>query len=285
VSVAVEVHHLLSTLLTGAQAADIEARPYTKAPVAPVASWTGFYAGANVGYGWEDTTATFTPNDLVSAIIINGFAPASVAPINPPTSFGVNGAAGGGQIGYNYQFDRRWLAGVEADFSGSGIKGQNTTPFIPAITAAFLPVTFTANASEEIKWFGTVRGRLGFLATPDLLLFGTGGFAYGQVNHAATVFNTNAGASIGFTSVVCVRNSNCYAGSSSRMATGWTAGGGVEYAFMRNWTVRAEYLYVNLGSDSVPINAIFNPGPPSNLNVSYTDAHFNLVRVGANYRF
>jgi outer membrane immunogenic protein len=266
--------------LTGAQAADIAARPYTKAPVAPIASWTGFYAGVNVGYGWADPTATFTPDDIVGSTLINSLPPGNFTPINPPTSFGVNGAAGGVQFGYNHQFDPRWLAGVEADFSGSGIKGRNTTPFLadPVFTAA----PFTANASEEIKWFGTVRGRLGYLATPDLLFFGTGGFAYGQVNHAASVFN-NSGVSFSTFGVDCARHSLCYAGSSSRIATGWTAGGGIEYAFMRNWTVRAEYLYVNLGSDSFPINSVATF--PTNLGVSYTDTHFNLVRVGANYRF
>jgi outer membrane immunogenic protein len=268
---------------TAAQSADLP-RAYTKAqPVMATSSWTGFYAGVNVGYGWVDPTATFTPNDISGSTLINSLPPGNFAPINPPTSFGVNGAAGGVQFGYNHQFDPRWLAGVEADFSGSGIKGRNTTPFLadPLITAA----PFTANASEEIKWFGTVRGRLGYLATPDLLFFGTGGFAYGQVNHAASVFN-NSPVNFSTFGVDCERHSLCYAGSSSRIATGWTAGGGIEYAFMRNWTVRAEYLYVNLGSDSFPINPIGNfSGGPANLNVSYTDTHFNLVRVGANYRF
>jgi outer membrane immunogenic protein len=262
----------------GALAADMAPQIYTKAPptVSPTYNWTGWYVGANVGYGWEDPTVTFTPTEVISASNIG----------TTGTSFNTKGAVGGVQFGYNHQFDQHWLAGIETDFSGSGIKGQGATVFVAFPGTLNFP--FTANASEEVKWFGTVRGRVGFLMTPDILVFGTGGFAYGQVDHSASIFNPTGSSPGGTTTftVTCNPNANCYAGSSSRIATGWTAGGGLEYAVAHNWTVKAEYLYVNLGRDAFAASAtsIIGTGN-SQLIAAFSDTHFNLVRVGANYKF
>lgn len=267
----------------GAQAADIAARPYTKAPQVPVFSWTGFYAGTNVGYGWQDPTAVFAPADLYSAALINGGVGANFVPLQPPTSFNIGGATGGFQAGYNWQVDQRWLLGVETDFNFSNITGRGASSFI--VSPGVLNVPFSAIASEQVKWFGTVRARAGYLATPDLLVFATGGLAYGKIEHSASTFNNGLGFTIGL-NVICLGNANCYTGSSSRIAAGWTAGGGLEYAIGRNWTVKAEYLYVNLGSDSFAARAVLiGGGVPSQVNVSYSDTTFNLVRIGANYRF
>lgn len=261
---------------SNASAADLSARVYSKAPaLPPVMNWTGFYAGGNVGYGWEDPAVMFSPTDVISA---DEIGPQS-------TSFNTQGAVGGVQFGYNQQFDRSWLAGFEADLSGSGIKGHGSTGFTAFPTTGY---PFTANASEDVKWFGTVRARLGFLPTPELLLFGTGGFAYGQVNHSASIYNTTADSPGGITTyaVTCNPFANCYAGSSPRVAYGWTAGGGFEYAVGPRWTVKVEYLYVNLGKDTVTANATSIDGDGSSAMIAaFSDTHFNLVRIGANYRF
>lgn len=256
---------------------------YTKAPPPVARGWTGFYAGANVGYGWQDPTAVFAPADLFSAALINGGFGANFTPLQPPTSFDIGGVTGGFQAGYNWQVDQRWLLGVEADFSFSDITGRGASNFI--VNPGGLNVPFSALASEQVEWFGTVRVRAGYLATPDLLVFATGGLAYGKVEHSASTFDHGTTFSIGV-NVLCLGNTNCYAGSSSRIATGWTAGAGLEYAIGRNWTVKAEYLYVNLGSDSFAAPAVVLVGPtPSRINVSYSDTTFNLARIGVNYRF
>src|SRR5664279_2842848 len=94
-------------LLTAAQAADLPVRTYAKAPtMAPAPTWTGFYAGVNVGYGFNDPTVSFAANDPASALLL----PAAGL---PSASYNVQGVLGGVQIGYNWQVAPRWLLGIE----------------------------------------------------------------------------------------------------------------------------------------------------------------------------
>src|SRR5579864_1150836 len=108
---------------TAATAADLPARTtYTKAPpplIEPVASWTGFYIGANGGYGWKDSTASIAPGDPATSFV-TGSGHQIVDPAS--TSLNTSGGLGGVQIGYNWQFDRTWVAGFEADFDGADIR-------------------------------------------------------------------------------------------------------------------------------------------------------------------
>jgi outer membrane immunogenic protein len=274
---------LLMCASSAAVAADLPV--YTKASPPVAGGWTGFYAGANIGYGWQDPTVVFTPNDQFSAFLINGGVGTNFTPVRPPTSFDIAGVTGGFQAGYNRQFDQRWLLGVETDFNFSDVKGQGAAPFIGVPGIGNQP--FSALASEQVKWFGTVRARAGYLPTPDLLVFATGGLAYGRVEHSASLTNLGPAFSVSIVGAVnCSAGVPCYAGSSSRIATGWTAGGGLEYALGRNWTVKGEYLYVHLGNDGFAAPAINTTAPAtSGVNVSYSDTTFNLVRIGANYHF
>ncbi|MBI3699613.1 MAG: porin family protein [Afipia sp.] len=258
---------------TGANAADLKARTYTKAPpIAPAYSWTGFYAGVNVGYGFNDPTVSYVAGDPLFAGIVAA----------PSASYDVKGVIGGGQIGYNWQFSPTWLWGLEADFNGSDIRGTGNSAF----TMGGFPSQIVAN--QSVEWFGTVRARLGWLPASNLLVYGTGGFAYGSVKENVTL-NTVAGVGgIGFGfSFTCPTGTNCFLGSSSNIATGYTAGAGLEYAFWKNVTLKVEYLYVNLGSQaSVRSVAVNNFGTPSSSFIAnFSDLDFNVVRVGANYRF
>jgi outer membrane immunogenic protein len=133
-----------------ANAADIyrgePAGSYKDGPVyAPVATWTGFYAGVNGGYGWSANT-------------LSG------------SDFQPEGGFGGGQIGYNWQggfgLGHNLVLGVEADFQGSGISDSASVP--------------GASAESNLNWFGTVRGRIGYAFGPALV-YATGGFAFGEV--------------------------------------------------------------------------------------------------------
>jgi outer membrane immunogenic protein len=255
-------------------------------PIVASNSWTGFYVGASAGYGWDDgPTVTFVPNDPLVQLFTVGGGFGGTAP--PPASLGVKGGLGGLQAGYNWQINRNWLAGFEVDLDWSSLGGTGTSAFLLAGAATnFL-------ASQNIRWFDTVRARLGYLATNDLLIYGTAGFAYGRVDENVTLNNLtnfiNVGGGFGFAFACGRGQARCFAGGSSRTATGWTAGGGLEYAAWNNLSIKAEYLYVNLGQDAVNVTAppiTFIPGAASSsFTASYSTLGVHVVRVGVNYRF
>lgn len=250
----------LATLIaTPALAADMGRKMPVKAPPpapAPAYSWTGWYVGLNGGYGWSKQT------DQITAVTDPFFILRAV-----PTSVSIraNGFIGGAQAGYNWQISPTWLAGLEADFSGANISGSNTL-----VGTGPFPRTMTA--AERLEWLGTVRGRLGLLPADRLLLYVTGGLAYGE-----TKLSTSVGRAI----LGCAGN-NCEAGSVSDTKTGWTIGGGVEWAFALNWSLRAEYLYVDLGSLS---HNMIDPNFPGEIFNASIPVKVNIVRAGLNYKF
>jgi len=263
-----------------ASAADLPAKaPVYKTPVAVAPSWTGFYIGANVGGGWGNQSVNYAANDLTAAFLFFLGAP-------PPASFTTSGALAGLQLGYNWQFAGNWLAGLEADFDWSGIKGSGLSG------GAGVIAPFTSTVEEKLNWLGTVRARLGYLPADNLLAFVTGGFAYGRVEYTG---NYNVGAPTFNSGVVlgspytfsCAANATCFSGSSGTTATGWTVGGGLEYALAQSWTVKAEYMYVSLGAKSVTETALAVLGstPPASFNANFGRTNLNIARVGLNYRF
>jgi outer membrane immunogenic protein len=232
---------LLAALVAAgaASAADLPSRkeaPVYVPPPPPIFSWNGLYVGLNLGGGW----LTGNSNNL-------GWGWTG-------SNSNSGGVVGGGQIGYNFQFGSMFVAGVETDFQGtsigSGGGGNNW--------GLGLGNGFANGSSASLNWFGTVRGRIGItLFNPQLLIYGTGGFAYGEVTgNGLTQWNT--------------------------VGTGWTAGGGIEYAFMPNWSAKIEYLYTNLagnnGNNSNWLGVGWNGG-----NNWRTNTKFNTVRVGVNY--
>jgi outer membrane immunogenic protein len=238
--------------------------------VAPVANWTGLYIGGNVGYGWDSgsTAISGSTNNPglapgLAAIFAAGSYPAAL-------SSSAKGVIGGGQIGYNWQMPSQWLIGLEADLQGSAIKGTTSQTQTPA----FFDSTATS-VTKSIDWFGTVRGRVGFLATPELLLYGTGGLAYGQTKSSFSTTDLTNG---------CVANATlCANGSSSSVRAGWTAGAGAEAMLGSNWSAKLEYLYVDLGRYSPSVTASTLPAVVF-FNTS-AQFHEQTVRVGLNYHF
>jgi outer membrane immunogenic protein len=272
-----------------ALAADLPAKAR---PLPPAPSWTGFYIGGQVGGGWGNRTVGYTGDDPASTTFINGTVP---FPGNQPVfphSFGVSGVTGGIEAGYNWQVSPNWVVGVEADFSGSDIKGSGSSTSVLAAVAP-APFTQTVSADQKIEWWGTVRGRLGWLATRDLLLFGTAGFAYGKTSTSDSYLFSGSGGTFGVTipgsSFNCTAiNTTCFAGTNSTVQTGWTAGGGAEWRWSSNWTVKAEYLYVNLGRGSVRAvaNTLGLPGfALSSYTANFGRTDFHTVRLGLNYHF
>jgi len=233
---------ILIATTAASSAADMAVKAPMVAP-APVLSWTGFYVGLNAGATWDGhngadvvSSGTFSGGGGNPAIMNQGAAGATAHLSNGNGHNG--GFIGGGQIGYNYQVTN-WLFGIEADIQGI-LGSSNFTASTSVIANNGLPVTTQLNASKQLDYLGTVRGRLGFLATPTLLLYGTGGLAYGGVNSSANISQVHQGAdTFGST-----------AASFSETRTGWTAGAGLEWLFLPNWSAKAEYLYYDLGDVS-----------------------------------
>jgi outer membrane immunogenic protein len=239
-----------------ASAADLPTKAPPNSPPPPLAySWTGLYFGANIGGGWGNRHVDFSPNDPLATAL---FKNVNGGP--PPTSFNTSGVVGGLQIGYNWQLSDNWLVGLETDSDWSGTEGSGSSS---GTVKRFSP--FTNTVDEKVDWFGTVRARLGYLPTSNLLTYVTGGFAYGKVEHNGSYSTTVGfvGNRPGPNTFVCPgAGGPCFSGSSSDVATGWTLGGGLEYAFWQKWTLKAEYLYVSLDSKSATETAVdVLPGP------------------------
>jgi outer membrane immunogenic protein len=282
-------------LSSAAFAADMPLK--APAPVAPP-TWTGFYVGGEAGYAWSNPADSWLPNDNVSSFLSAGGSPIlgtlpNQQPFVSPYNVKRSGVVGGLEAGYNWQIDPRWVAGLEADLNGSNFHGSggSTSVLISSIFGG--TTTNSLNTSQNVDWYGTFRGRVGWLAAPNLLIFGTAGLAYGRVaesaNHAFTSANPLGGAvSIvsPSASLVCTVNAGCYSGATSSTNVGWVAGGGIEWMFDRHWSAKIEYQLVSLGSSTVlavapPANA---GSPGSSFNVVFKD-QMNVVRAGVNYKF
>jgi outer membrane immunogenic protein len=258
-----------------ALAADMAPAPYTKAPppVVPVFTWTGFYVGGNAGYAWgnSDPTSLFTcPSGSAANSCAYSF-PANLAVIDNATTGRLqpDGFTGGFQAGYNWQFASSAVFGIETDINSFRLRSSlsATGPF-PAAAS-----NFVTNVSSSTDWLYTLRGRLGWAFTPMAMLYATGGLAVTDL-HTSNAFTDNfAPPTFGSSSI-------------SNTKAGWTAGGGVEWAFNQNWTVKAEYLYVDFGSVSTTLttNTIAAVVGPNVLTTS-TNLHENIVRAGINYKF
>ena len=244
-----------------APAADLPVKAPAKMLSPPVLNWAGFYGGINGGYGWDD------PGDILINETVNGTY------FHGPTNFGsirMDGGFIGGQLGYNWQFNNV-VAGLEGDIQFSGIEGNLDA------SRTYLGggnPTQTLSASGKLDWFATIRGRLGWLVTPAVLLYGTGGVAFGD-----TQYNWAWNDSVGFRAT----------GTASNKKTGWVAGGGVEWMFMPRWSVKVEYQYLDFGSvNPATMPELFGAGGAPTayaITPSGLKSKFNTVRAGLNYHF
>ena len=224
---------------------------------APSFNWTGPYAGVHLGYGWGNADTYVNPLPLPRVPFDQ--APSTLSP-------GPGGVVGGVQLGYNYQINC-FVAGIETDFSGSGMSGsQSVSPILLNSGGTFQGVV---SAHENTNWYGTLRPRLGYAVQPRLLVYATGGLAYGDVSYSA---NTNFG-----------QGYNSYPASLSTTKVGWAVGGGVEYAVSKHCTVRLEYLHMDLGSESVTAGPV-SPNPPYTEGYTWNTTA-NIFNVGVNYKF
>jgi len=295
-------------------AADMPAKaPILKAPPV-IYSWTGFYVGGNAGYSWGRATTDQTDRSTSSSITecfrdsslaggpLTGALSTIVCAPNTTTTFpiaagpttatsgtssraDVDGFIGGVQAGYNYQFNRSWVAGIEADIQFSDENGSEVSCSVAGCPSG----SAFGSASHRLRWFGTVRGRLGWLPTDRVLVYATGGLVYGE-------FKSDYVTGINGTALLSA--------TSSTTRAGWTVGGGVEGFVTDRWTIKAEYLYADYGDFDTNFGtsgAVTAVGPcvltgfgqsctrttttttvSSSANTRFTD---HIFRVGLNYHF
>jgi len=259
---------LAASFAGSALAADL---PSKKAPVAapPVMSWTGFYVGANAGGAWSG-------NNSGNLQVYGGTPALSVIPVGRQVSNSYGGFLGGGQVGYNYQLMQSFVIGAEADIQGmAGSAG--TANFTGASSANGVTYTTIGKTSSNLQYIGTVRGRVGYLVMPTLLAYGTAGFAYGGVSSNVWLATGGTDSSGGGGSL-----------SYSNTQAGWTAGGGLEWMFLPNWSAKAEYLYYSLsnGYASTGVTDTTSGSGYWGYGVGASRSYNgNIVRAGVNYHF
>ena len=262
------------TVVTAASAADLPSFKAAPPPPPPPAfNWSGFYAGVNLGGNFGGSSVQWSAVDpfqagLGWALYSGGFV--GTGPSAP------SGFLGGAQFGYNYQWGD-FVVGVEAQFDGA--TGRTTINSLNAQNLG-LVVLFGETATQELNWFGALLGRVGFTPLDRLLVYGAGGFAFGNASTSFTVWSPPPSFP------------PFYASASASSNTGWAVGGGVEYAITNKITARVEYLHYDLGVTNA---SVYYAYPSGNLPLPALDAgstltattryNGNIVRGTLNYRF
>jgi outer membrane immunogenic protein len=207
----------VSLLTAGtASAADLAARPYTKAPapIAPVLTWGGFYIGVQGGGGWGNSDEVFFDGPNAAGFI-------------GTQKYDTSGGFAGGGVGYNWQ-SGAFVLGIEGDYHWADISGRSA--IINVGPPNLLDTYFT-----QLRSLGDIKGRLGYAAGPALF-FVSGGAAVGELQHRYDAA-LNGGADNSF-----VQNKTRW---------GWTVGAGAEYMFAPNWSAKLEYNYIDLGKSTI----------------------------------
>jgi len=255
------------------------------APPAPY-NWTGVYFGVNGGVGWDNTKTNYsyssipapappgfddvfgaggplnvTGDSAVQSAIADGYLPVSLG--DSSNTFGALGA----QFGYNYQM-QQMVIGFEADVDWTdGVRSAN---FVAPPNGV---ITNVGHESAGLQWLGTARLRAGY-AFDRALVFATGGVAFGGIKAESSASEFDGA------------NTDLFAGSASGTKVGYALGGGVEYAFAANMSLKAEYLYYDLGKADYAVAAANTIAVGEGLFVNASQRlDGSLVRIGLNVRY
>jgi outer membrane immunogenic protein len=230
---------------SAASAADLAARPYTKAPAlppAPIYTWTGFYLGVQGGGGWGRSDEVY-------------FNAPNTAAFVGTQNYDTSGGFVGGVAGYNWQ-SGAFVVGIEGDYHWADINGRSTVINVG-------PPNLGDTYFTKLRGFGDIKGRVGYAAGP-VLWFVSGGAAVGDIQHRYdAALNGGAG--------------NTFVQNDTRW--GWTVGAGAEYMFAQNWSAKVEYNYIDLGKSTINYAA-----PPTTIRSEWTDT-FHTIKAGVNYHF
>jgi outer membrane immunogenic protein len=266
-------------IATPAFAADMAVKMPLKAPPpapAPVNTWTGWYVGGNAGGAWgrfdPSTTVTFDPNGYFLAGNVPAVNAAGQQSIKP------GGFTGGFELGYNWQAGNL-MYGLEGDVESFHLSGSSTSGQVVYPAGAYSPGPvvecgcFTINSAAHTDWLATARGRVG-VAANNWLFFATGGAAFTTLKGSFSFADDDSTESASI--------------SSTRV--GSTVGGGVEVRLWANWSVKAEYLFVDFGR--VSVNGVNLVGPACSVGPCHgqvfthsLDLKANIARLGLNYQF
>lgn len=241
-------------MLGHASAADLPVKAYYKAPPVAYLPWDKCYVGVTLGYNRQQTAPSLTTTDpnLLASIVLNN--------VNTRPGDDPDGVTVGGTAGCNRQYGSLVLSG-ETDLSYLSARSR------------FLSIQGGANVTntgqQETDVLGTVRGRLGY-AVDKTLFYATGGLAYGHVKSSFSILPAVVGAP-------------ALAAGEDTWKVGWTVGGGIEHMFAPSWSVKAEYLYYDLGNSTLPYLTVAG-GPLESGTMSYKNTGY-LIRAGLNYHF
>jgi hemoglobin/transferrin/lactoferrin receptor protein len=258
----------------------------------PGADWTGLYVGGHVGQGFAALKGTTTA--------MNGTP--SLYSAAEATDMKLNNFLFGGQVGFNYQFDNRFVAGFEADFSKTRIQGfqevlANETSYIAARNQLASKTIFAFNG------MGTIRGRVGY-AFDRFFVYGTAGLAFMKETDTRAQYKAT---NVSTTFLSGTATERSFEERTTVDRRGWTIGAGAEYAVTSQWSIKGEYLYSHFGADdfrfpkataglastatctryyangSCRIWSL--TGPPTNGRTASSSVDLHAIKMGVNYRF
>lgn len=218
--------------------------------------WTGLYLGIHGGYADADWDGDLTYDP--------GTGPMPELWDDPGQAIDGDGWLGGVQVGFNKQFGS-FVVGLEADYSFADVGGEESYTMLSGDP--------TWTIKPQLDELGTVRARLGF-ALDNILFYGTGGVAYGKTKADEKVTYTG--------DFVAAR------ASADEDHIGWTAGAGLEWGFASNFSLGAEWLYIDLGEADyrfVGTNYVSDPDSPHTTDSFPADLTMNVFRAKLNYRF
>jgi outer membrane immunogenic protein len=236
---------------SAAYAADVVVVETPEPVIVDSYNWSGIYIGVNGGYGGGDFKHPFS---------IEGIGESPIPDIDGSLDFTAGGFVGGAQVGYNWQ-SGQFVFGVEADIQAADVKGEASLDLdIDDLGGG------SAEIGTQLDYFGTIRGRIGYVPVERLLVYGTGGFAYGRTE---SYLNASIDGGPDLADL-----------SEKKNRTGWTIGAGAEYAFTDNWSLKTEYLYTDLGKET-----LFSEDFGIATADLESDVKFHTVRAGLNWKF
>jgi len=227
-------------------------------PPVPVYTWTGCYVGANAGSS-SGNSQHFT----TAGSILTGAVPQPVAGGNITDSFNLSGFIGGGQLGCNWQWGA-WVFGVEGDGSATNKEGQAFETALASVPGLAARANWISQTQE--RWLVTARGKLGWTWWDKSMIYVTGGGAWAKIDASEFLANNSFGTGH----------------QESNTRSGWTVGGGLEYALGYGWSVKSEFLYADFGTFQTFTSPPFGAAGIEPRDVKVKDY---VWRAGMNYKF